>query len=182
MAEILARGWNVAIPEVDMGSDVFVAQDDGARLTRVQVKTSQATMTSGGAWMTETLKVPYAQLMREGDEVPLLYVIAARCGRGWDFVVIPQGDLRELWRRFERTREVAPENGRRLPGRPRKEPGAPRQVAAFDLSFASDDVVGPGGVSLRSWRNGWDCFELLTLPSESPGPATTPRRSSNRGR
>ena len=49
MSEILARGWNVAIPEVDMGSDVFVAQDDGTRLTRVQVKTSQATLREG-AW------------------------------------------------------------------------------------------------------------------------------------
>ena len=42
MAEILARGWNVAIPEVDTGDDVFVAQDDGARLTRVQLKTLAA--------------------------------------------------------------------------------------------------------------------------------------------
>ncbi len=51
MAELLARGWNVAIPEVDIGDDVFVAQDDGARLTRVQLKTTAAEARRDGRWV-----------------------------------------------------------------------------------------------------------------------------------
>jgi hypothetical protein len=35
-------GWNVAIPEVDIGDDIFVVQDDNGTLRRVQVKTSTA--------------------------------------------------------------------------------------------------------------------------------------------
>ena len=28
MSEFLTRGWNVAIPEVDIGDNIFVVQDD----------------------------------------------------------------------------------------------------------------------------------------------------------
>ena len=37
-------GWNVAIPEVDIGDDIFVVQDDNGTLRRVQVKTSASTI------------------------------------------------------------------------------------------------------------------------------------------
>lgn len=40
MSEFLMLGWNVAIPEVDIGDDIFVVQDDNGTLRRVQVKTS----------------------------------------------------------------------------------------------------------------------------------------------
>lgn len=40
MSEFLIPGWNVAIPEVDIGDDIFVVQDSNGTLRRVQVKTS----------------------------------------------------------------------------------------------------------------------------------------------
>lgn len=43
MSEFLILGWNVAIPEVDIGDDIFVVQDDNGILRRVQVKTSKST-------------------------------------------------------------------------------------------------------------------------------------------
>lgn len=43
MSEFLMLGWNVAIPEVDIGDDIFVVQDDNGTLRRVQVKTSVST-------------------------------------------------------------------------------------------------------------------------------------------
>lgn len=43
MSEFLMLGWNVAIPEVDNGDDIFVVQDDNGILRRVQVKTSMST-------------------------------------------------------------------------------------------------------------------------------------------
>ena len=42
MSEFLMLGWNVAIPEVDIGDDIFVVQDDNGTLRRVQVKTAQS--------------------------------------------------------------------------------------------------------------------------------------------
>lgn len=48
MSEFLMLGWNVAIPEVDIGDDIFVVQDDNGTLRRVQVKTSFSTIRKVG--------------------------------------------------------------------------------------------------------------------------------------
>jgi len=42
MSEFLVRGYNVAIPEVDRGDDLFVVQDASGSFNRIQVKTSIA--------------------------------------------------------------------------------------------------------------------------------------------
>ncbi len=55
MAEFLMRGWNVAIPEVDTGDDIFVVQDENGTLRRVQVKTSMATDRIGTRWVYKPL-------------------------------------------------------------------------------------------------------------------------------
>lgn len=41
MAEFLVRGYNVAIPEVDIGDDIFVVRDDDGEYSRIQVKSHQ---------------------------------------------------------------------------------------------------------------------------------------------
>jgi hypothetical protein len=48
MSEFLILGWNVAIPEVDVGDDIFVVQDDNGTLRRIQVKTSASTTRQSG--------------------------------------------------------------------------------------------------------------------------------------
>jgi hypothetical protein len=40
MAELARRGYNVAIPEIDKGDDVFVVNNDTGAMWRIQVKTS----------------------------------------------------------------------------------------------------------------------------------------------
>ncbi len=40
MAEFLLRGYNVAQPEVDIGDDIFVVNDQSGRMWRIQVKTA----------------------------------------------------------------------------------------------------------------------------------------------
>ena len=40
MAEFLLRGYNVAMPEVDVGDDIFVVADREGTLWRIQVKTA----------------------------------------------------------------------------------------------------------------------------------------------
>ena len=44
MSGFLMLGWNVAIPEVDIGDDIFVVQDDNGTLRWAQVKTSTSTV------------------------------------------------------------------------------------------------------------------------------------------
>jgi len=123
MAEILARGWNVAIPEVDVGDDVFVARDDASRLTRVQVKTSApAELVESGVWETEAIKVASRQLFATVEVVPLMYVFAVPFGARWEFVVMPRDGLAELWRGFESQRSARIAQGLRPRGRPRLDP------------------------------------------------------------
>lgn len=172
MAEILARGWNVAVPEIDVGDDVFVAQDDATRLTRVQVKTSYATETDDG-WVTETIKIPYAQLVR-ADEVPLIYVLVARTGQTWEFVTILREELEDVWRR-------ASSGAARRRGRPFKHPAQPREDVPLRLTFTTTNVLGPGAVSFQPWRNNWQRFELLLVSTSVTPPTTTPDPSADHG-
>ncbi len=41
MSELLLRGWNVAVPVVDVGDDVFVIDDNDKTTYRLQVKSAE---------------------------------------------------------------------------------------------------------------------------------------------
>ena len=60
MSEFLLRGWNVAIPEIDIGDDIFVVQDESGTLRRVQVKTSTSTNRRNS--FSGRFKIPLKQL------------------------------------------------------------------------------------------------------------------------
>jgi hypothetical protein len=93
MAELLWRGWNTALPEVDVGDDVFVVKDDSGELSRVQVKTATARAQKGG--YSATFKVALRQLRRPRTP-DLAYVFAIRGASGWEpFVVIGRDVLLE---------------------------------------------------------------------------------------
>lgn len=57
MAEFLDRGYNVAVPEVDVGDDIFVVRDSSGVYTRVQVKTSTARITRRGSTALYSLRL-----------------------------------------------------------------------------------------------------------------------------
>ncbi len=176
MAEILARGWNVAIPEVDVGDDVFVAQDDGSRLTRVQVKTSAAEPRGDGAWVSSTIKIPFAQL-REDEAVPLTFAFAVWADARWHFVVVSRTALRERWYAFDRGRRGARERGEKLKGRPPLDAGADPDAVGVQFTLTERDVTAWGGMSFQECRS-WEVFELLMQPEPSPstgaGPSSSP--------
>jgi len=151
MAEILARGWNVAIPEVDLGDDVFVAQDDGARLTRVQLKTTIAEPGPGGKWRANSITLPRRQLLRDNEPVPLTYVFAVRTEHQWQFVIVSREDLRALWDDFQAERPSTTAQG--------------GDVVGIRLVLSEDDVAAWGGRSFQRFRNNWDRFELLMQPA-----------------
>ena len=174
MAEILARGWNVAIPEVDTGDDVFVAQDDGARLTRVQLKTTIAEE-RGAVWTTKTITLPLQQLMRDDEEVPLTYALVIRVETRWEFIVIARDELREIWKEFQERLVREREAGTKPKARQSKDQKAPA-VAGIRFAIASSDVTAWGGRSFQACRNNWDAFELIMLP---PKIAKAPGRSLN---
>lgn len=89
MSEFLIRGWNVAIPEVDIGDDIFVVQDDNGTLRRVQVKTSTATIRQNR--FSGQFNVPLAQL-RNIANILVHYVFIVRLDNGWNRPVIIRQD------------------------------------------------------------------------------------------
>lgn len=60
MSEFLLRGWNVAIPEIDIGDDIYVVHDGSGSLKRVQVKS--ATCNIGKRKISGQFLVPIKQL------------------------------------------------------------------------------------------------------------------------
>jgi len=92
MAEFLWRGWNVAVPEVDVGDDVFVVKDEGGDLWRVQVKTA----TSQPQWQGYSAQFSVSLDQLEAPRIPdLIYVFAIRGSAAWEpFIVI---DRKTLW-------------------------------------------------------------------------------------
>ncbi len=75
ISEFLLRGWNVAIPEIDIGDDIFVVEDESGTLRRVQVKTSTSTTRKNG--FSGRFKIPLKQL-RNLNRIRLHYVFIVR--------------------------------------------------------------------------------------------------------
>lgn len=95
MAEFLHRGINVAIPEVDVGDDVFVVRGGEEAVTRVQVKSANGTTQRGGSYYAQ-FNLPWAQLAAF-DTPALVYVFAVRYAERWsDFLVIRRPALLRL--------------------------------------------------------------------------------------
>ena len=64
MSELLLRGWNVAVPVVDIGDDVFVIDDRDKTTRRVQVK---AAMSEPPCYIARRKR--YSDTMRPGPVI-----------------------------------------------------------------------------------------------------------------
>ena len=94
MSEFLWRGWNVAIPEVDEGDDIFVVQHADGDLIRVQVKT--ATARERGGTMEGQFSVSKRQItVPRIPELHFVFCFRLPSG-GWRFAAAKQTKLKEL--------------------------------------------------------------------------------------
>jgi hypothetical protein len=89
MSEFLLLGWNVAIPEVDIGDDIFVVQDDNGTLRRVQVKTS--TFTSRKSSFSGQFNVSVKNL-RNITNILVHYIFIVRHNDEWSKPVVIRQD------------------------------------------------------------------------------------------
>jgi hypothetical protein len=95
MSELLFRGWNVAIPEVDVGDDIFVVKDDSGQLQRVQVKTALAKTTKQN--FAGQFNISLKQLLNI-TPVKIQYVFLFRFKEVWSSpIIIDQEELKELY-------------------------------------------------------------------------------------
>ncbi len=89
MAEFLIRGWNVAIPEVDIGDDIFVVQDEEGTFRRVQVKTSSATTRRAGFSGKFSVSI---KNLKNLSNVLVHYVFIVRNGPDWSKPLVIRQD------------------------------------------------------------------------------------------
>jgi hypothetical protein len=139
MAEFLIRGYNVAMPEVDEGDDIFVVHHHAGTLWRIQVKTANARRERGG--LTARFNVTAAQLNQERTP-DLMFVFAVRHAERWaDFIVIPREALQDLQARFAIGKVIAGN-------------------VMFELVF-SRGTVRCRQQSFRRFRNAWTAWPTL---------------------
>jgi hypothetical protein len=148
LAELLFRGCNVAVPEVDRGLDLFAFRDDGEDVTRVQIKTGDAEAYKKGVGHSVQFSIPTNQLHAR-DVPPLFYGLVVRVGTQWaDYFIIPRLDLAAFARR---------------PGRF----GTPSE-GNLVLTLQCRDRVLCGDVDLTAYRNAWHLLPpLQTLAGTS---------------
>lgn len=108
MAELLRRGWNTAIPDVDRGVDIFVVNDNDGTLRQVQVKTAVAKSLKRGGY-NALFSVPLQQL-RTSITTGITYVFAVWHQEHWDTFVVINGRIIEGKRQYSMGNESKGKN------------------------------------------------------------------------
>jgi hypothetical protein len=152
MAELLFRKCNAAIPEVDVGTDVFAFHDTREEVARVQVKTAQGSRYRRGTGYSAQFSIPLKQL-EWPDRPPLYYALAVRLeGQYVDFLIMGRAQLNDYW------------NG-------------PQKFGTSDgrgnlvLTVQFRDRILSGEVDLTEYRNAWGILPpLAPLPTVIPQP------------
>jgi PD-(D/E)XK endonuclease len=95
MSHFLMRGWNVAVPEVDVGDDLLVVEDKKGIFFRVQVKTAQAVERNKGYSVQFNLSLAQIQSFTD-PEIYFVFVIC-RNNQWTNLLVVPREDLSDLF-------------------------------------------------------------------------------------
>jgi hypothetical protein len=183
MSELLLRGWNVAVPVVDVGDDVFVIDDNDKTTRRLQVKTSETepVKTRAGAMGVRARFTLSRVQLSTAQQIELFYMLLLRVETRWRFLVVPRADLAEV-----RNARIASATTRSTRGRkPLPDDKATRDELGLEIVLAGDDAKGwkasGWGASLSAYLDRWpaDLREVRGGPgSAGTSAASAPTASS----
>ena len=140
MAEFLMRGYNVAIPEVDIGDDILVVTDSSGEYAKVQVKTALAVTTRNGYSARYSLKF---EQLRIPTSPETWYVFANRLEVRWEsFMVISRQQLYDYYRLYNVG--TLSRNG----------------TVNLYLSYTTGQVIC-SGQDMSQYLNNWDAWPKL---------------------
>lgn len=158
MSKFLWRGYNVAVPAIDVGEDVFVveATTDANRgmLRRVQVKTAGIGTIQNGKKVVQ-FNLSRAQLNTFPSHGELYYMFITRWddmnpAMDWRFILISRAELNEI--RIKRS--MSHKRGRK----PKDDDKSQDQIT-MKIEFSEQDAQA-WGQSLRNyldrWSSEWD--------------------------
>jgi hypothetical protein len=147
MAEPLDLGCNVAIPEVDVGRDLFAFQDEEEGVTHIQVKTAgkAKSLAAEGSYSAQ-IDVPLEQLKLTGPA--LYYVFAIRLKGKWmAFIIIERDRLNALRTDKDIGSEYEDKRTKKL-------------YLKLTFSFTPDTVTC-SGEDFQDYRNAWSSLPPL---------------------
>ena len=99
ISEFLIRGWNVAVPEVDIGDDLLVIKDQNMDVSRIQVKTASASKLRDG--YSARYSVRLSQLLNPITP-DITYIFVTRLNSRWEsFLVIPREELYDQYEAYQ---------------------------------------------------------------------------------
>ncbi len=162
LAELLDRGCNGAIPEVDVGRDIFAFQDEEEGNTHIQVKTSRKpkSVKDDGSYSAQ-IDVPLAQL-KLPDNPPLYYVFAMRVKARWeDFVIIRRDRLNALYLEKGIGSEYTDKK-------------TSKEHLKLTFLFGKDEVMC-SGESFKEYRNAWTILPPLRPAGNRDQPPAPPQ-------
>lgn len=108
MSELLLQKWNVAMPEVDIGDDIFVVRDKDSSFIKVQVKSANAMLKSSITTASFTTSL---QQLRSSADGKLIYFFLVRKDKEWDKIIIIERT--ELWALYQKiTKSIKIKSGR----------------------------------------------------------------------
>jgi hypothetical protein len=161
VAELLARHCNAAVPEVDVGTDVFAFNDERDDVARVQVKTARGVRYADGSGFSAQFSVPLKQLERL-DSPPLFYTFVVRLDDDYvEYLIIERLRLQNYWhveRRF----------------------GSKDNQGNLVLKVQFRDKIICGEVDLSNHRNDWHVLPPLVLEASADSTGTK-TESANTG-
>lgn len=170
MSELLLRNWNVAVPVVDIGDDVFVIDDNDKTTWRLQVKSADASSEAGPQIKATFSGILRAQL-RTAQPIELLFMFLVRVPRAWRMLIIPRVDLL-------RFREAYVEGGKPHGGGSGRPPvgDAAAKTDSMSLTVTFDGAnASAWNADLGGYLDRWP----EQLPIVQGGPGTTEPRSAS---
>ena len=153
MSELLLRGWNVAVPVVDVGDDVFVIDDNDKTTWRLQVKSSTAEELPREGGAPAALKAKFTlsrSQLRTAQPIELFYMLMVRATKSWRFLVVPRVVLLRI-------RDAFVEGGKNREGpgrRPVGDEAAKTDGLALEVILEGDVATG-WDVSLAAFCDAW---------------------------
>ena len=91
MGELALRGYNVAMPEIDKGDDIFVVRNDTGAMWRLQVKTSLGARNARSKRFQFRIREASIQSLQNPD---LHFVFAMRRKGRWRYLIMDRPVLR----------------------------------------------------------------------------------------
>jgi hypothetical protein len=156
MSEFLYRGYNVAVPAVDIGDDVYVVEDQMGTMWRLQVKTTDQPEEKVATYLLSRRQ------LRDIKENELFFMFMARWQQRWRFILIARDQLAEIRDTFE----VVDRSGRRG-RRPANDADARTDGLALRIEWNDADAKG-WGVSFAPYLDCWPS----SFPENPDGPGT----------